>query len=201
MKHIYISILAILIVIFLAGCSFSSKHTNQNTPMQTITTSPTFEPTFSLDVMLKTTAEPTVTPSQTPVPSPKTTPKPTAKPTAKPIQKPSGSTVVQMADHETGISWDGKSAILYTYEDGTTGTEKRVGAKYEAYPGVIYTIEQADVASPSPSSPVQTSVCSDCGKPDGDGTNGTCVQWLMKDVDCPYCGEHVPVRTCHTCEQ
>ncbi len=51
-----------------------------------------------------------------------------------------GKTFVQAADPETGISWDGVSPIIYTYPDGTTGTEKREGASYEKYPNMFTTI-------------------------------------------------------------
>ena len=153
------------------------------------------------------TPEATATPAPilnvTPAPTLKPTTKPPAKPTAKPTAKPSGSTatVVQRADPATGISWDGKSPIIYTYPDGTTGTEKRVGATYEQLPGRYNTVTASDVASPTPSTQVVT--CSYCGKVPGDGTNGTCVRYslLNKDMACPNCGDTIPARTCHTCGQ
>lgn len=45
--------------------------------------------------------------------------------------------------------------------------------------------------------PVHT--CQTCHKPCGDGTNGTCVEFV-NDCYCPNCGKWVPARTCHTCE-
>ena len=42
--------------------------------------------------------------------------------------------------------------------------------------------------------------CQKCGKACGDGTNGTCVQYVNA-CDCPNCGEHVDSRTCHTCKE
>ncbi len=87
----------------------------------------------------------------------------------------------------TGISWDGVTPILYTYEDGSTGYELREGAKYEKFPGLIGSVN------------LSICFCSECGKASGNGTNGTCVQWLMGDLNCPNCGVHVEVRTCHTC--
>lgn len=89
----------------------------------------------------------------------------------------------------TGISWDGVTPIVYTYEDGSTGYEPREGAKYEVYPGLIGRVY------------LSICFCSECGKTSGNGTNGTCVQWLMGDIDCPNCGQHVEVRTCHTCSE
>lgn len=41
--------------------------------------------------------------------------------------------------------------------------------------------------------------CQDCGKPWGDGTNGTCISWPFASVNCPTCGEFVQQDTCHSC--
>ena len=104
--------------------------------------------------------------------------------------------VVQLADPETGISWDGVSPIIYTYPDGTTGTEKRDGATYEGIPGMWTTINLAAENYVSE----YDGTCKRCGKKGWDGTNGTCGSWL-EDIDCPNCGEHVEAYTCHTCDE
>ena len=41
--------------------------------------------------------------------------------------------------------------------------------------------------------------CQKCGKPCGDGSNGTCAEYNI-DIDCPICGKHVEAWTCHSCE-
>ena len=41
--------------------------------------------------------------------------------------------------------------------------------------------------------------CQKCGKPCGDGSNGTCAEYNI-DIDCPICGEHVEAWTCHSCK-
>ena len=41
--------------------------------------------------------------------------------------------------------------------------------------------------------------CQICGRKTGDGTNGTCV-WYIIDMNCPVCGEFVHAHTCHTCK-
>ena len=41
--------------------------------------------------------------------------------------------------------------------------------------------------------------CQDCGKKVGDGSGGTCAQFIS-DINCPLCGEHVKAWTCHTCK-
>lgn len=40
--------------------------------------------------------------------------------------------------------------------------------------------------------------CQKCGKPCGDGRNGTCAEYNI-DIDCPYCKAHVKSWTCHSC--
>ena len=39
--------------------------------------------------------------------------------------------------------------------------------------------------------------CQDCGRPTGDGSNGTCVQYV-ESCNCPICGKWVEGWTCHT---
>lgn len=41
--------------------------------------------------------------------------------------------------------------------------------------------------------------CQDCGKKPGDGSNGTCAQFI-RACNCPLCGEWVEANTCHTCK-
>ena len=41
--------------------------------------------------------------------------------------------------------------------------------------------------------------CQECGKKNGDGSNGTCVQFLHA-CNCPNCGVWVESNTCHTCK-
>lgn len=111
-----------------------------------------------------------------------------------PVHPTSGLSYKQDANPEIGLSWDGQSPIIYTYSDGSTGTEKKDGATYEKAPGIIGTVY----------APVEREeynpYCNDCNKIMGDGSNGTCVRWLMSDVICPNCGQSVTVHTCHTCE-
>ena len=40
--------------------------------------------------------------------------------------------------------------------------------------------------------------CQDCGRKCGDGSNGTCVQFVNA-CNCPNCGKWVEAWTCHTC--
>ncbi len=41
--------------------------------------------------------------------------------------------------------------------------------------------------------------CQTCGKKCGDGTGGSCVQFV-EACNCPLCGEFVEARTCHSCK-
>lgn len=109
---------------------------------------------------------------------------------------------VGRADPSTGLSWDGVSPIIYTYPDGTTGTEPAVGATYESVPGIISTYTGYVVGSNATGSVNGVFYCEDCGKVCGDGSNGTCVSWLTGgNHTCTACGATVPGHTCHTCKE
>lgn len=101
---------------------------------------------------------------------------------------------VKDADPETGISWDGESAIIYRTASGLT-TEKTYGGYYEIRPGewvlLEYPIEKEEISDK----------CEYCGRTRGDGTNGTCLRYSLSDSDmtCPNCGANIPKHTCHTC--
>ena len=41
--------------------------------------------------------------------------------------------------------------------------------------------------------------CHKCGKPTGDGTNGTCATYV-EACECPNCGKHIDGWSCHSCE-
>lgn len=152
-------------------------------------------------------------PVDTTAPAEETTSKPveTTKPDKETTNKPDDTTspseattsrpvVKQVADRETGISWDGISPIIYTYPDGTTGTEIRVGATYEALPGRFITVTKYHMPEDPSETTRDLSVCSHCGKKGGDGTNGTCLRyWTGGDHICEHCGTTIPVKTCHTC--
>ncbi len=104
------------------------------------------------------------------------------------------------ADINTGISWDGKSPIIYTYPDGTTGTELRPGAMYEYQPAFILTIGDIPELDMDWEN---YGKCIYCGRTTGeDGADGKCVRWLAGSVHtCSACGETVPTKTCHTCKE
>lgn len=116
----------------------------------------------------------------------------TTPPETEPPTEDNGWDGHTYADPDTGISWDGVSPILYYYEDGTTGYEPREGAKYEWYPGVWITYHEPVVSD---------RCCSQCGKPYGDGRNGTCLRKLMVDWTCEHCGTFVKAKECHTCPE
>lgn len=103
--------------------------------------------------------------------------------------------VVQRADPETGISWDGVSPIVYTYPDGTTGTEKRDGATYEGLPGMIttYYIERDSAGR------VIGSICTQCGKEIAHLSRGIYCKQVNCAEYCSECGVYFQPFTCHTC--
>ncbi len=62
----------------------------------------------------------------------------------------------------------------------------------------LYTGNDADCSAYVPPK-YPDNCCQTCGKLLGDGTNGTCCQFL-RDKECPRCGEFVTAWTCHTCK-
>lgn len=114
---------------------------------------------------------------------------------AYPILMVNGVGYIQEANTDTGISYDGESPIIYTYPDGTTGTEKLDGAKYEKLPGIYVTVHLPK----DDSGRLVGSVCEICNKkvghkyyPDG------CEQFSLSRY-CSYCGEFTEAYTCHHC--
>lgn len=201
MKKIIILLLSIAIAVVFLACNNPQESSSATSSTTSLFTSTYSELASSEETLSMVSQEDVSSNVSVPEPPPSssspnegsssTAPTPTTS-SIDTASSSSTAKVVQMADPETGISWDGVSSIVYTYPDGTTGTEKREGATYEQVPGVINTIVGTEHVE-------YDGKCSDCGKTEGDGTNGSCVQWLMGDVDCPNCGEHVEVRTCHTC--
>ena len=112
---------------------------------------------------------------------------------------------VAPADPKTGISWDGASPIVYTYTDGTTGTEPRLGATYYINPYRIGTVTAYTLGQMSTEEYLggaSDGNCRHCGKPGGDGTGGTCIRWMVDGTHiCKNCGAAVPGKTCHTCPE
>ena len=112
----------------------------------------------------------------------------------------SGYTVGSYVGPNVGRTESGE--IIYTYTDGTTGTVPKNGATYVDFRGIVRVysdaLEQAQEKYPPNDEPTR---CSDCGKVLGDGTNGTCLRYLMNGHDCHNCGEYVPARTCHSCDE
>ncbi len=200
MKQIikYISSFILLFtLLMLIGCT-STNTTSSSTYTSSHGTITETEEIPSSETPTSTETKPENTESAT-KPQANTTPSnPTPSTTVQNDETPSETTpiptFVQAADPNTGISWDGVSPIIYTYPDGSTGTIPRPGAKYEYTPGVIYAVPP-DLTD----KPEYDGRCSQCGKIEGDGLNGTCLQFIESGHNCPNCGASVPANTCHTC--
>ncbi len=102
---------------------------------------------------------------------------------------------VQDANPDTGISWDGKSKIIYRTVNGDT-TVKTYGGYYELRPDQWVLLEEPTEKSE------YDGKCEYCGRVSGDGTNGTCVRYSLinEDMSCPNCGKTIPAGTCHSCK-
>ena len=113
----------------------------------------------------------------------------------KSAQKKISKKYVKDADPNTGISWDGKSKIIYRTVSGDT-TVKTYGGYYEIRPNKWVLLEYPTKKSE------YDGKCPYCGKVSGDGTNGTCIRYSLLDEDmtCPNCNETIPAKSCHTCK-
>ncbi len=200
MKNLFATLLAIAVLCGCVGCHPQPNTNTTTTQGSTTVTTTDGSVTTTTDegATTTTTTAVTTTPSKKPVSKPAVTTtkaKPTqTKSTSKKVTTTTAPKVVQAADPETGISWDGKSPIIYTYEDGSTGTEKKEGATYEYEPGVIFSVP------PDLSNVVDDGLCDYCGKKEGSGKNGTCNRYFFDDVNCRYCNELVKAG-CHTCKK
>ena len=162
-----------------------------------------------------------ITPEE-PEPTEPTEPKPTQPTESKPVEpeKPTEPPVEEDDDDEEGgISIGGGVA---PYDCGTEGHHcdgpethayilnlELKGCKYcgsHSCPS-FYAVDEWGNTCYTPSKCPAYDVhddpvhyCQKCGKACGDGTNGTCVQYVNA-CDCPSCGEHVDSWTCHTCKE
>lgn len=219
----YLAILAISmsIITVLGGCATNTIQSNQPTSQDpTSSTISEFETTTETALSAVATTEDTHQTSPITTTDPEatesnketmttqpsepsaTTPYATVPPATDVPGETTGTPSFGRADPSTGISWDGVSPIIYTYPDGTTGTEPRPGATYESVPGVISTYTGYIVGSGAQTPEDGVYYCDYCGRVDGDGSNGTCIRWdfVPGDHPCPCCGATVPEYTCHTCE-
>lgn len=158
-----------------------------------------------------------ITPEE-PKPTEPTEPKPTE---AKPVdpEKPTQPSVEEDDDDDGGINIGGGAAPYDCGTDGhhCNGPETHAyilnlelkGCKYcgsHSCPS-FYAVDEWGNTCYTPSECPAYDVhddpvhyCQKCGKTCGDGTNGTCVQYVNA-CDCPSCGEHVDSWTCHTCKE
>lgn len=218
--------LALLIILMavglLASCTkANSQGANSSTPGTTHPTAETTEAptTIATNPTEESIAEPTIEATENTEPTQSREPTSTNKQnssTEKPTpsddntttpttsSKPATSTATGVANTKKGVSWDGKSPIVYTYADGTTGTKPMDGATYESMPGVITTYKEYNFTYIDDNGENiyegETIPCGHCGKQKGDGTGDTCVRWMVGgDHTCPNCEATVPGKTCHTC--
>ncbi len=103
------------------------------------------------------------------------------------------------------LNWDKNAPVIYTYLDGTTGTDPKLGATYRYNKYEVHTVNAYDLGLISYeefNGPGSDGYCSDCGKLKGDGTNGTCTWWLGSETHiCEYCGGTMNPWSCHTCKE
>ena len=200
LKTVFIATLSIIIAFILISCKTIASDVSSNIEIIEETVEVIEEP----DVEEATPEEPAAseqstttsvqTASKPEAPAPEPTP---AQSQATISEDRSSVVVVQIADTETGISWDGVSPIIYTYPDGTTGTEKRDGATYEGLPGMIttYRIPRDRVGR------VCGTICPLCQKEILSVSDVKYCFQTNRDQYCNGCGEYIKAYTCHTCTQ
>ena len=157
-----------------------------------------------------------------PKPTEPTEPKPTEPTETKPVEpeKPSEPPVEEDDDDDEGSISIGGGTV--PYDCGTEGHHcdgpethayilnlELKGCKYcgsHSCPS-FYAVDEWGNTCYTPSECPAYDVhddpvhyCQKCCKACGDGTNGTCVQYVNA-CDCPSCGEHVDSWTCHTCKE
>ncbi len=210
MKRIFTGLLVLCTVLAFTSCKNHSQAVSSTLEKETVesvnqetTHIAVSSVTSSVNTQTSTTITPTVATA---------TKKPTLKPSATTSKRPSTTACtgpkhptsgihwdgVTQADPETGLSWDGVSPIVYTYDDGTTGTVPRMpgGNSFEFVPGLIrvYFVPCDD------NNRAIGSICAKCGKSVGNGMDGkdTCYQTDHSQY-CRYCGKWVESHSCHSC--
>ncbi len=179
----------------------SSSASAPNSQIQTTSATISNQLSTTTTQTAPTTVKTSIQKSTSTTSKPTTTTKKTTKSTAYVGPKHPTSGIpwdgVTQADPKTGLSWDGKSPIIYTYTDGTTGTEPKDDATYEFVPGIKhgYTVFKDGNNRPL------GSICNDCGKKVGNGDIGphTCYQTNYPEY-CFYCGAWLEANTCHSCK-
>lgn len=210
MKKIIVLLLSLIIAVVSISCKklpqeISSYYTQSNistitsiyselesSEETTSTNESGEEPTSSTSQEQTSTVTP---PTPSSVPSSTTSSGGPSQSTNKVVHPISGLPLKDRANPETGLSWDGVSPIIYTYPDGTTGTEPKDGATYEYLPGWIETYKlPRDMLGR-----LIGSICEKCGKEVCISSNGSGCKKEPNAFYCSDCGTHVMAHTCHTC--
>lgn len=159
------------------------------------------------------TADPTQEPLATPTPKPVATEKPavtlrpvvTPKPTTKPVNTPPPVVDDNPYHYSCGVAnhhcmSESEHALITRYENqgckfcGSHSCPSFYAVNQWGGAYVDGTLCPQYSAHKDPSKYCQT-----CGKPKGDGSNGTC-NTFNQSMNCPNCGEWVEAWVCHTCK-
>ncbi len=173
--------------------TFTSVYSELESSEETTSTDQTSKEPTSISSQEQTSTVAPPTPSS--VPSSSTNSGGPSQSTNKVVHPISGLPLKDRANPETGLSWDGVSPIIYTYPDGTTGTEPKDGATYEYLPGWIETYKVLRDAIGREVG----SICTHCGKTVGTYSSGTKCEQNARAFYCCCCGVFVEAFTCHTC--
>lgn len=166
--------------------------TEATTEAETTTTEPETTVSAATETttkVLTTTTKPAQKPAETPTKAPVNN-----TPNNTPVNKEEGTLpagLVQNCEPGDGLyemnlaSYNQDARIVAAYEkikrENIAPSFTKKGSMYWEVDGELVTL------------------CKQCGKPNGNGTHGTCTHFLH-DANCVLCGQFVKAGVCHTCK-
>lgn len=202
---------AVTAVVIWGVSSWEQPVPEQPSPVPTVALEPTPSPEPT------PTAEPTAEPTPSPVETPTTAPAP--KPSKAPANSGHTSNGSMTSEDTSQDSSSEETAVSGSYSCGVPGhpcrdegdhltitTNESLGCAYCGshscvsfyVPNPLGGFGNVEACPSYDAHKDPTKYCQTCGKPAGDGTNGTCT-WFVHGCNCPLCGTYVEGNTCHSC--
>lgn len=197
-----LGVIALVAVVVVGAVLFFGRDSAEPDVVEDSTVAATTEVTTTepTTVEAETTTEAAVTTTKAPVTTTKApvtttkTPVTTTKASSNntPVNTEQGTLPAGLADCSADSSYSYETKLASYNEDAKIVAAydkiKREGIKPTGYDPIYYEVGETLVV-----------ICSRCGKPEGNGTHGTCTS-LFNDGYCPTCGAWVKGNTCHTCK-
>lgn len=193
-----VALIAVVVVgaVLFFGRNDAEPDVVEDTSVVTTTEATTTEPTtveLETTTVPETTTKAAVTTTKSAVTTTKAPVTTTKAPSNnKPGNTEEGTLPAGLADCSADSSYSYETKLASYNEDAKIVAAydkiKREGIKPTGYDPIYYEVGETLVV-----------ICSRCGKPEGNGTHGTCTS-LFNDGYCPTCGAWVKGNTCHTCK-